>query len=167
MRTLTSCTKKVVLYLTLDQHSHVHEHVVQLLDGGLQLDDVRVPRLDVCQRLLCCSCVHDDTLRAGQASKKRMKGKNEWSNSCIVYMYLIQPEGQKYLYSYKFDPFSLSCNQIHLPKTHYTYKIFQDYFYKIIIFFTCVKTAGLPCSNISSNSSLVVVRPAEQKDLTG
>ena len=60
---------------------------------------------------------------------------------------------------------AFSCNQIHLPTTHYTYKIFQDYFYKIIIFFTCVKTAGLPCSNISSNSSLVVVRPAEQKDL--
>ena len=106
-RTLTSCTKKVVLYLTLDQHCHVHEHVVQLLDGRLQLDDVRVPRLDVCQRLLCCSCVHDDTLRAGQASKKRMKGKNEWSNSCIVYMYLIQPEGQKYLCNCKIDPFSL------------------------------------------------------------
>ena len=60
---------------------------------------------------------------------------------------------------------AFSCNQIHLPTTHYTYKIFHDYFYKIIIFFTCVKTAGLPCSNISSNSSLVVVRPAEQKDL--
>ena len=58
-----------------------------------------------------------------------------------------------------------SCNQINLPTTHYTNKIFQDYFYKMIIFFTCVKTAGLPCSNISSNSSLVVVRPAEQKDL--
>ena len=38
---------------------------------------------------------------------KRMKGKNEWSNSCIVYMYLIQSEGQKYLYNCKFDPFSL------------------------------------------------------------
>ena len=69
-RTLTPFTKKVVLYLTLDQHSHVHEHVVQLLDGRLQLDDVRVPRLDVCQRLLCCSRVHDDTLQAGHASQK-------------------------------------------------------------------------------------------------
>ena len=39
--------------------------------------------------------------------KKRMKGKNEWSNSCIGYMYLIQPEGQKYLYNCTFDPFSL------------------------------------------------------------
>lgn len=38
--------------LTLDQHGHVHEHVVQLADAGLQFDDVGVPRLDVRQRLL-------------------------------------------------------------------------------------------------------------------
>lgn len=38
--------------LALDKHRHVHEHVVQLADGRLQLDDVGVPRLDVGQRLL-------------------------------------------------------------------------------------------------------------------
>lgn len=38
--------------LAFDEHRHVHEHVVQLADGGLQLDDVGVPRLDVGQRLL-------------------------------------------------------------------------------------------------------------------
>ena len=61
-RTLTPFTKKVVLYLTLDQHCHVHEHVVQLLDGGLQLDDVGVPSLDVRQGLLGRRRVHDDAL---------------------------------------------------------------------------------------------------------
>lgn len=37
--------------LTLDQHCHVHEHVVELADGSLQLDDVGVSRLDVGERL--------------------------------------------------------------------------------------------------------------------
>jgi hypothetical protein len=37
--------------LAFDEHGHVHEHVVQLLDGSLQLDDVRMPRFDVGQRL--------------------------------------------------------------------------------------------------------------------
>ena len=83
-RTLTSFTKKVVIYLTLDQHCHVHEHVVQLLDGGLQLDDICVPCLDVCQCLLCCSGVHDDTLQEGKASQK----KYEWNNFCIVLVVL-------------------------------------------------------------------------------
>ena len=48
--------------LTLDQHGHVHEHVVQLFDGGLQLDDVCMPGLDVGQRLLGARGVHDDAL---------------------------------------------------------------------------------------------------------
>ena len=48
--------------LALYQHGHVHEHVVQLLDGGLQLDDVRVPSLDVRQGLLGRRRVHDDAL---------------------------------------------------------------------------------------------------------
>ena len=48
--------------LALYQHGHVHEHVVQLLDGGLQLDDVRVPSLDVRQGLLGRRSVHDDAL---------------------------------------------------------------------------------------------------------
>ena len=48
--------------LTLNQHGHIHEHVVQLLDGRLQLNDVRVPRLYVCQRLLGRGSVHDDPL---------------------------------------------------------------------------------------------------------
>ena len=50
------------MYLTLHQHGHVHEHVVELLDGGLQLHDVGVPRLDVGQRLLGGRRVHDDAL---------------------------------------------------------------------------------------------------------
>ena len=52
-----------IVYLTLHKHGHVHEHVVELLDGGLQLDDVCVPRLDVRQGLLGCSCVHDNALK--------------------------------------------------------------------------------------------------------
>ena len=51
-----------VFYLAFYQHSHIHEHVVELLDGSLQLDDVGVPRLNVCQSLLRCSCVHDNAL---------------------------------------------------------------------------------------------------------
>ena len=62
------CSAKVtvedrhVTDLALYQHGHVHEHVVQLLDGGLQLDDVRVPSLDVRQGLLGRRSVHDDAL---------------------------------------------------------------------------------------------------------
>ena len=52
-----------LFYLTLDKHGHIHEHVVEFLDGGLQLDDVCVPRLNVCQGLLGCCCVHDNALK--------------------------------------------------------------------------------------------------------
>ena len=52
-----------MFYLAFYQHSHIHEHVVELLDGSLQLDDVGVPRLNVCQSLLRCSCVHDNALK--------------------------------------------------------------------------------------------------------
>ena len=51
-----------LFYLALHKHGHVHEHVVELLDGGLQLDDVGVPRLDVRQGLLGRSSVHDNAL---------------------------------------------------------------------------------------------------------
>ena len=59
--------KSVFFYLALHKHGHVHEHVVELLDGGLQLDDVRVPRLDVRQGLLGRSCVHDNALKSFQS----------------------------------------------------------------------------------------------------
>ena len=57
MKSCRKCSAKVtvedrhVTDLTLDEHGHVHEHVVQLLDGGLQLDEHLVPVLDVLQRL--------------------------------------------------------------------------------------------------------------------
>ena len=51
-----------LFYLALDKHSHVHEHVMELLDGGLKLDDIGVPRFDVRQGLLGSSCVHDNAL---------------------------------------------------------------------------------------------------------
>ena len=50
--------------LTLYEHGHVHEHVVELLDGGLQLDDVRVSRLNVGQGLLGGRRVHDNPLQS-------------------------------------------------------------------------------------------------------
>lgn len=39
----------VVLHLALDEHRHVHEHVVELLDRLLELHDVVMPRLNVLQ----------------------------------------------------------------------------------------------------------------------
>ena len=68
MKSCRKCSAKVtvedrhVTDLTLYEHGHVHEHVVQLLDGGLQLDDVGVPSLDVRQGLLGRRRVHDDAL---------------------------------------------------------------------------------------------------------
>lgn len=47
-------------YLALHKHGHVHEHVVQLADAVLQLDDLAVPRLDLAQSLLRDAGVHDD-----------------------------------------------------------------------------------------------------------
>ena len=38
------------IYLIMHQDLHVHEHLVQLRDGRLQLLYVVVPGLDVCQR---------------------------------------------------------------------------------------------------------------------
>ena len=95
--------------------------------------------------------------------KKEWKGRMNGAILALVICTWYNLKGKSTIANLIF--LALSCNQIHLPTIHYTYKIFQDFFYKIIIFFTCVKTAGLPCSNMSSNSSLVVVRPAEQKDL--
>lgn len=44
----TDCVeRKTVTHLALDQHRHVHEHVVQLFDAILQLHDVLVPSLDI------------------------------------------------------------------------------------------------------------------------
>ena len=94
---------------------------------------------------------------------KKKNEREEWMESFLGCLVVLK--GKSICANVKLILLVFSCNQINLPTTHYTNKIFQDYFYKMIIFFTCVKTAGLPCSNISSNSSLVVVRPAEQKDL--
>ena len=51
------------LYLAFYEHGHVHEHVVELLDGGLQLDDVGMARLNVRQGLLGRRRVHNDPLQ--------------------------------------------------------------------------------------------------------
>ena len=51
--------------LALDEHGHVHEHVVQFLDGLLQLHDVIVTRLDVLERLLGLLRVCDDLNNSG------------------------------------------------------------------------------------------------------
>lgn len=47
-------------HLALHQHGHVHEHVVQLSNAGLQLDDLTVPCLNLAQGLLRDAGVHDD-----------------------------------------------------------------------------------------------------------
>jgi hypothetical protein len=38
-------------YLSLDKHGHIHEHLVQLSDAGLQLHDVFVAGLDLIESL--------------------------------------------------------------------------------------------------------------------
>lgn len=53
-------------HLALHKHGHVHEHVVQLTDAVLQLDDLTVPRLNLTQGLLRDTGVHDD-LRDGSS----------------------------------------------------------------------------------------------------
>ena len=58
-----SAVPQLFLYLTLDEHGHVHEHVVELLDRGLQLDNVGVSGLNVRQRLLRGCRVHDNSLK--------------------------------------------------------------------------------------------------------
>lgn len=47
------------MYLTLDEHGDVHEHVVQFLYAALQPYDVFVTRLDLAQRLLGDSRIYD------------------------------------------------------------------------------------------------------------
>lgn len=47
-------------HLALHEHRHVHEHVMQLPDAVLQLDDLAVPRLNLIECLLCDVGVHDD-----------------------------------------------------------------------------------------------------------
>lgn len=66
-------------YLRLDEHGHVHEHVVQLLDAVLQLDDVIVTRLDVLQRLLGLTRVRQD-LTGNETSKTNTRKTNNISS---------------------------------------------------------------------------------------
>lgn len=47
-------------HLALHKHGHVHEHVMQLTDAVLQLDDLTMPRLNLAQGLLRDTGVHDD-----------------------------------------------------------------------------------------------------------
>lgn len=47
-------------HLALHEHGHVHEHVVQLPDAVLQLDDLTVACLNLTQGLLRDAGVHDD-----------------------------------------------------------------------------------------------------------
>lgn len=47
-------------HLALHQHGHVHEHIVQLPDAVLQLDDLTVSGLYLAQGLLGNAGVHDD-----------------------------------------------------------------------------------------------------------
>lgn len=54
--------KTIFHYLTLDQHRHVHEHVVEFSNRVLQLDDVGVSSFDVGKCLFCLLCLHDDLL---------------------------------------------------------------------------------------------------------
>lgn len=44
---------RLICYLSLYQHCHVHEHGVELPDARLQTHDVLVPRLYLIQSLTC------------------------------------------------------------------------------------------------------------------
>lgn len=46
--------------LTLDEHGHVHKHVVQLSNTVLELHNVLVTRLDIGERLFGRLRVHDN-----------------------------------------------------------------------------------------------------------
>ena len=72
--------------LSLHQHSHVHKHVVQLPDAGLQADDVLMTGLDLAQGLPGDLRVGDD-LHGGKgygplgfhpANNKRSTGGIVW-----------------------------------------------------------------------------------------
>ena len=47
-------------HLALHKHGHVHEHVMQLTDAVLQLNDLTVPSLNLAEGLLRNAGVHDD-----------------------------------------------------------------------------------------------------------
>ena len=88
----------VVAYLTLNQHRHVHEHVVHLANARLQFDDVVVARLNVLQRLLGLLRLHDDLRpghhwsdgradgRRGGRTHAHMHGQH-WSDACTTGSY--------------------------------------------------------------------------------
>ena len=63
------------MYLALNEHCHVHEHVMQFLDRRLELDNVCMPSLNVGQGLLRLGSVHHDPLRedGGVALKNEVK----------------------------------------------------------------------------------------------
>lgn len=51
-------------YLTLDQHGHIHKHIVELPDRVFELNDVSVTRFDVRESLFCLLRLHDDLREA-------------------------------------------------------------------------------------------------------
>lgn len=67
--TLQSSNKKPerrLLHLSLHLHGEVLEHVVQLSDAPLQLQDLIVPRLDLIQSLLCSFSINQDLCTTAQ-----------------------------------------------------------------------------------------------------
>lgn len=50
-------------YLTLDEHRHIHKHIVKLPYGALQLHDIVVSGFNVSKSLLRLLRVRDDALR--------------------------------------------------------------------------------------------------------
>jgi len=71
MQHLKYCKKKLLHYLAFNEHSHVHEHVVQLSYAGLELDDVVVSCFYVFERLPRLLCVIENL-------QPRHNG-NEWT----------------------------------------------------------------------------------------
>lgn len=65
------------VYLTLHQHGHIHEHIVQLTDAVLQFDDFIVPRLNLIHSLFTDVAVHDDL-------EQTWEGKNDFQNNSAL-----------------------------------------------------------------------------------
>lgn len=73
----------VLSHLTLNQHGHVHEHVVQLTDAILQLDDLIVPGFDLIHGLLGDVGVHDD-LNKGRDTHTQSAGLHQFSANFLA-----------------------------------------------------------------------------------
>lgn len=76
--------KKVEHYLTLDQHSHIHEHIVQFSYRIFQFDNIGVPGFNISKCLFGLMCIHDNLYwcsASGNAEKQRqthMCRDGEW-----------------------------------------------------------------------------------------